>query len=125
MTACSTVEPTLQLSMLPPEIILHVCVFLDARFIVSTLSRVCKTLHNLLGSRAFWRGKIYIRWQDKFPAIPGSSIPYEVRQCQSLSGNILGFFIIKSQIKKKNLILNVFFETFWLLIRNKIRKYLI
>lgn len=76
----TTCEQPLQLDMLPPEILSHVCVFLDSHFIVTTLSCVCKTLYALFASRAFWKGRLYRRWQNKFPAVPVDEDTYDWRE---------------------------------------------
>ena len=59
------------LDQLPSEIILHICSFIDARFVVCTLSRVCQFFHHLLNDRIFWKVRIRKRWPKKYPAIPG------------------------------------------------------
>ena len=61
----------LTLDTLPSEIFLHMCSFLDARFVIHTLSKVCRSFHYLIMDDKFWKIRIAKRWPRKYPAIPG------------------------------------------------------
>ena len=61
----------LTLDTLPSEIFLHMCSFLDARFVIHTLSQVCRSFHYLIMDDKFWKVRIAKRWPRKYPAIPG------------------------------------------------------
>ena len=63
----------LTLDTLPSEIFLHMCSFLDARFVIHTLSKVCRSFHDLIMNDKFWKVRIAKRWPRKYPAIPGKS----------------------------------------------------
>jgi hypothetical protein len=53
------------------QIFLHICSYLDARFITHSLSLVCKRFHDMLSDAVIWRLRIAKRWGSKYPPIPG------------------------------------------------------
>ena len=61
----------LSLVSLPPEIFMHICAFIDAKFVIKTLSLVCKSFHALLSSNSTWKIRIGKRWPKRYPPIPG------------------------------------------------------
>ena len=61
----------LTLDTLPSEIFLHMCSFLNARFVIHTLSKVCRSFYYLIMDHKFWKVLIAKRWPRKYPAIPG------------------------------------------------------
>ena len=64
----------LSLDTLPSELFLHICSFIDAKFVIRTLSKVCKAFHTLIMDNTFWKVRIARRWPKKYPAIPGMII---------------------------------------------------
>lgn len=62
---------SLILETLPAELILHICSFLDAKFVITTFSRICSYFHSMLNDDRFWKIRIGKRWPKKYPAIPG------------------------------------------------------
>lgn len=63
----------LHLDLLPFEIILHIFSFLDAKFTICTVGKVCRTFHRLISDVNFWKTRIRKRWPNKYPAIPGET----------------------------------------------------
>lgn len=61
----------LHLTLLPYEVILHIFSFLDAKFMICTVSKVCRKFHHLINDVNFWKARIRKRWPNKYPAIPG------------------------------------------------------
>ena len=61
----------LTLDLLPSDIFLHICSFLDAKFVIQTLSKVCSLFHQLIHDNTFWKIRLRKRWPKKYPAIPG------------------------------------------------------
>ena len=61
----------LSLDTLPSELFLHICSFIDAKFVIKTLSKVCTAFHTLIMDNTFWKVRIARRWPKKYPAIPG------------------------------------------------------
>ncbi|XP_038049594.1 F-box/WD repeat-containing protein 9-like [Patiria miniata] len=55
---------------LPPEILLNIISFLDARVVVHRLSLVCKELHRLISNDATWKIRIGKRWPKQYPVTP-------------------------------------------------------
>ncbi|XP_074643141.1 F-box/WD repeat-containing protein 9-like [Tubulanus polymorphus] len=55
---------------LPPEIFLHICSYLNAKFILTTLTVVCKSLHALLSDASTWKIRLTKRWMQRYPPIP-------------------------------------------------------
>lgn len=64
-------ESILTLDLLPYEIILHIVSYLDSKFIVSTLSKVCSSFGDLFNDVNFWKSRIRRRWPKEYPALPG------------------------------------------------------
>lgn len=60
----------LRLDILPPEIILHICSYLSAKFVISVLSRVCKKFKALIENDTTWRMRIFRRWPKSYPVVP-------------------------------------------------------
>ncbi len=61
----------LTLDTLPSEIFLHICSFLDAKFVIQTLSKVCSLFHDVVNDNIFWKIRLGNRWNKKYPPIPG------------------------------------------------------
>ena len=59
------------LDCLPAELFLHICSFLDAKFVIKTLGQVSKSFHTIVNDATFWRVRMGKRWNNKYPAIPG------------------------------------------------------
>ena len=62
-------EPTLE--TLPRELLLHICSFLEAKFVIRRLGAVCRYFHSVINDNFFWKARIGKRLQKKYPAIPG------------------------------------------------------
>lgn len=60
----------LKLDNLPNEIFLHICQFLDARFVIKVMTRVCKQFHSIFNDDLYWKIRIGKRWPKKYPAVP-------------------------------------------------------
>lgn len=61
--------PWRKLDTLPPEIILHICSFLSAKFVICVLSQVCKKFKAIIESDVTWRMRIFKRWPQKYPIV--------------------------------------------------------
>ncbi len=64
-------DEAITLEVLPAEIFLHICSFIDAKFVIHSLSQVCKYFNSLINDDVFWKIRIGKRWPKKYPAIPG------------------------------------------------------
>ncbi|XP_022087368.1 F-box/WD repeat-containing protein 9-like [Acanthaster planci] len=60
----------LTLLTLPPELLLNIISFLDARVVIRRLSLVCKHLHRLIANDATWKIRISKRWPKQYPVVP-------------------------------------------------------
>ena len=69
-------DNALTLEVLPNEIILQVCQFLDARFVIRVLSLVCQSFYGVFSGDMYWKIRIGKRWRKKYPAIPGTVSPH-------------------------------------------------
>lgn len=58
------------LEKLPVEILMHIFNFLDARFIVKTLTKVCVEFENMFNSDIYWKTRISKQWPKKYPIVP-------------------------------------------------------
>lgn len=63
-------EKQLKLDILPSEILLHICSFLDAKIVICRLSLTCRAFYHLMNDPLFWKVRIKKRWPKKYPAIP-------------------------------------------------------
>lgn len=73
-------EPTenLILEKLPVEILMHIFNFLDARFIVKTLTKVCVDFEDMFNSDIYWKTRISKQWPKKYPVVPGTYLLYKI-----------------------------------------------
>ena len=55
----------LSLSTLPPELILVIFSYLDARFTLRVLPRVCRLFYNLLSPESSWKTRFGKRWPHR------------------------------------------------------------
>jgi hypothetical protein len=62
---------SLFLELLPPEIFLKICSYLHAKFVIGTLTRVCRQFRDLLVDDATWKIRIAKRYPKKYPVVPG------------------------------------------------------
>ena len=62
---------TLTLDKLPLELLIHICEFLDAGFIVHTFSKVCQLFKDLISGDAYWRTRIRKKWPKPYPPVSG------------------------------------------------------
>ena len=60
------------LSCLPPEVMHKVFVHLDARFLLTCLSCVCKTFYQLVNDRTTWRLRVAKLSDKKYPIFQGT-----------------------------------------------------
>lgn len=63
------------LETIPPELFLLICSFLDARFVIRTLSQVSKRFHDIIKEDTIWKFRITKRWPKKYPPV---SVPDEL-----------------------------------------------
>ena len=57
------------LTTIPIEIFLHICEFLEAGELISTLAKVCQAFYDLLTNEAYWRIRLTKRWPKKYPPV--------------------------------------------------------
>ncbi|XP_075715225.1 F-box/WD repeat-containing protein 9 isoform X2 [Rhinoderma darwinii] len=57
------------LLLLPLELILHVLSYLDARFILSVLPLVCRTLRDIVSEKVTWKVRVQKRVSSSFPVV--------------------------------------------------------
>lgn len=62
------------LSCLPPEIMQKVMVHLDARFLLTCLSCVCKTFYQLVNDRTTWRQRVAKLSDKNYPIFQGTEL---------------------------------------------------
>ena len=55
----------LSLATLPPELILVIFSYLDARFTLGVLTCVCRLFHNLLSPESSWKTRFGKRWPQR------------------------------------------------------------
>lgn len=63
-----------QLSNLPPEIVHCILGYLDARFVLTRLSLVCKTFYHLLKDTTTWRLRVVKLSEKSYPVFPGKRL---------------------------------------------------
>ena len=61
----------MSLDRLPPEILLHVCSFLDTKFVVNVFANVSQIFWELIMDNTFWKSRLRKRWPKKYPAVSG------------------------------------------------------
>lgn len=54
---------------LPPELLLEICAYLDARLLLGVLPRVCRALRDLLRDPVTWRLRVQRRVRSRYPAV--------------------------------------------------------
>ena len=59
----------LNLAELPPEILIHICSFLEAGFVIKVLAKVCERFRRLVDDPILWRLRISGRWPHKYPPV--------------------------------------------------------
>lgn len=64
-------EEPLTLDKLPLELLMYICNFLDAKFLVHTLSEVCRSFQDLFVSDIYWKTRISKRWPKPYPPVYG------------------------------------------------------
>jgi len=66
-------SPTnIQLDTIPTELLLHILQFLEVKYIIKVVSRVCTYFNSIAKDEATWKIRIAKRWPGQYPAIPPS-----------------------------------------------------
>lgn len=55
---------------LPNEILFRIFYSLDAKFVVSVVSKVCTRFSAVLSDSSFWQQKLFLKWPKKYPVAP-------------------------------------------------------
>ncbi|XP_035218958.1 F-box/WD repeat-containing protein 9-like [Stegodyphus dumicola] len=66
-------EFLLTLDTIPPEIFLHICSFLSAKFVINVLSQVCQKFKEIIENDTTWRMRISEKWPRQYPMIAADS----------------------------------------------------
>lgn len=59
----------LTIETLPVEILMHIFNFLDAKFIVETLGKVCVLFKDLFSGDTYWKTRLSKRWPEQYPPV--------------------------------------------------------
>uniref|UniRef100_A0A2L2YHS3 F-box/WD repeat-containing protein 9 n=1 Tax=Parasteatoda tepidariorum TaxID=114398 RepID=A0A2L2YHS3_PARTP len=59
-----------KLDTLPPEIFLHICSFLSAKYVINVLSQVCEKFRDIIENESTWRMRIFESWPNRYPLVP-------------------------------------------------------
>ncbi|KAK3091231.1 hypothetical protein FSP39_018130 [Pinctada imbricata] len=62
-------DDPLTLDTLPVELLMYISNFLDAKFLIHTLSKVCQVFHDLLTRDIYWKTRISKRWPKPYPPV--------------------------------------------------------
>ncbi|GFV50224.1 hypothetical protein TNCV_621371 [Trichonephila clavipes] len=73
-------EYSLKLDSIPPEIFLHICSFLSAKFVINVLSKVCQNFHDIIQNDTTWKMRIFRKWPKKYPMVPDPNFDWK-RAC--------------------------------------------
>ncbi|CAL1271227.1 unnamed protein product [Larinioides sclopetarius] len=70
-------EYCLKLDTIPPEIFLHICSFISAKFVINVLSKVCQQFNEIIQNDTTWRMRIFEKWPKQYPLIPDPSLDWK------------------------------------------------
>ncbi|GFT33673.1 hypothetical protein NPIL_552821 [Nephila pilipes] len=70
-------EYCLKLDTIPPEIFLHICSFISAKFVINVLSKVCQHFNDLIQNDTTWRMRIFKKWPKQYPMIPDPNLNWK------------------------------------------------
>ncbi|GBM80788.1 F-box/WD repeat-containing protein 9 [Araneus ventricosus] len=70
-------EYCLKLDTIPPEIFLHICSFISAKFVINVLSKVCQQFNEIIQNDTTWRMRIFKKWPRQYPLIPDPSLDWK------------------------------------------------
>lgn len=61
----------LQLDDLDDDSIYHIASLMEARSIKYGLSNSCERFHTMFDNEVYWKARVNMKWQKKYPAVSG------------------------------------------------------
>nr|XP_039253522.1 F-box/WD repeat-containing protein 9-like isoform X1 [Styela clava] len=62
---------------LPQEVLLHIFSYIEADYLLNTVSDVCQFLKNLLSNEKYWRIRLFQRFPQPFPIVQGDDLSWK------------------------------------------------